>query len=119
MLSESVGEFVLNRMSNMLLRPRMYAESPDAFDAILFVLDEIYAKYGNPKPAQAKYESIVDYIREQGCGSDTYCSYQRRINSDITNDELWSGITNAWREYLSEFNDHVGGSGEQNSDAPA
>jgi len=116
--SESGGDFVLKRMSNMILRPRMYAGSPEEFDAVLSILDEIYAAYGKPKPAHAKYKTFVDFLREHGHNSNTFCSLQRRNNPDITNDELWLGITNAWKDYLSELIDHQGESGQHHSNAP-
>lgn len=103
---DTVGEFVLLRMSNMLLRPRMYTGSPEEFEAVLSILDEIYVAYGSPKPADTRYNTFVDYLQEHGYNANTYCSFQRMKNPHITNDKLWLGLTGAWNEYLSGLIDH-------------
>lgn len=116
--SKTVGEFVLNRMTHMLDRPRMYAPSPEAFESVLDILDEIYSMFGKPKPAGARYENSVDYFSKHGYNAHTYCSFHELKNPEITRDELWSGLTNAWKDYLSEFVDGGEGCGEHDAAAP-
>lgn len=84
----------------MLDRPKMYAASPEALESILVLLDEILRRHGTPCSTTREYHRYDDYLLDHGFGSASFCGRMRIDNPDVSDDEIWEGLTAVWKEYV-------------------
>ena len=97
---ESLDFFLKERARTILDRPRMYAPSPDAMEAMLGLLDEILIRFGAHSSNVKKYQRFGEYLISHGSGSASYCQRQRLDNPDVPDDDIWEGLTSVWNQYF-------------------
>lgn len=84
----------------MLDRPKMYAASPEALESMLSLLDEILCRYGAPCSTTREYNQYTDYLVDHGFAAASCCGRMRIDNPDVSDDEIWEGLTAVWKEYI-------------------
>lgn len=84
----------------------MYFPSPEAMDVALVMLDELLQFVRDSPLGLDAWNTdglvgIQAFGVLQGYGSASICDFLRREDPNVSDDELFREVVNAWRKYLS------------------
>lgn len=101
----SAGEIVAHiekKMQAMLLRPKMYASSPEALEDVLWELDRLREFALDERQLEADCGAYSAFLCNRGFGAGTFCQHTR--NGSLTDKDLklFEDLARFWREYMDE-----------------
>ena len=83
-----------------LVRPDMYAASPEALEDVLSLIDRLLQFID---PAVVAGRGYSEFLQARGFGSANFCSRRRPHNLTPDDRELFRELAEFWQEYLNSL----------------
>ena len=94
-----IRPYLLNLMSAMCERPKMYASTAASLEEQLSLMNEILRFVESDESSHTSY---ADFLREAGYGSANVCERIRLSQDDMSQEDLYDIVVQVWRRFRQQ-----------------